>query len=167
MLRTMAVTLAATLLAGPLAADQDSTPLLEPGARVRLTSCLGAILSTCSWAGTFSAWNRDSVLVRPEGRDGTVGLPATSLTRIEVSRGRKGHSGLGAAIGFIPGLLMMGATAVPWPEDFNPPLSPDPCARACSVTTSFGLAVLGGAIGAFIGSAVKTEQWQALPFPPQ
>src|SRR6185503_4552280 len=107
-----------------------------------------------------------SLLVWPEGRESTVGFPAASLTRIEVSRGRTGHAGLGAVIGFIPGLLMMGATAVPWPEDFNPPLSPNPCARACSVTTSFGLAVLGGAIGAFIGSAVKTEQWQSLPLPP-
>ncbi|MSR07170.1 MAG: hypothetical protein EXR93_08915 [Gemmatimonadetes bacterium] len=163
--RALAFTFIAVLIAAPLAADQETPSLLEPGARVRLTSCLGPVLWNCRWSGTVSSWNRDSVLVRPEGRDATVRLPAASLTRIELSRGRVGHAGHGALIGFIPGLLLMASSAVSWPEDFEPPLTTDLCAKACDVTTSFGFAVFGGALGALIGSAVKTEQWESLPLP--
>lgn len=165
MKRAFAFTFIAVLVSAPLAAEQESAQLLEPGARVRLTSCLGPVISTCRWSGTVSSWNRDSVLVRPEGREATVGLPAASLTRIELSRGRGGHAGMGAVIGAVPGLLFLASSAVSWPEDFDPPLTPDPCAKACALTTSFGIGVFGGALGAFIGSAVKTERWETLQLP--
>lgn len=165
MSRTLVLTLVAVLFAAPLAAEQEAAPLVEPGARIRLTSCLGAVVSTCRMAGTLSSWNRDSVLMRPEGREGTVGMPAAWVTRIEVSRGRGNLAGVGAAIGFVPGLLLLAAAVVPAPGDFDPPLAPGACNKTCAATTSVGLSVLGAAIGAFIGSAVRTERWETLPLP--
>jgi len=160
-----ALSIALTLLAAPLAAEQDGSPI-EPGTRVRLTSCYSALATACmKSAGTLSSWRTDSVLMQPEGKGAAaVGVPRAWVTHIEVSRGRKTSIGKGTVIGFIPGLLILAGTT----------LSADPgsaggpgCYRDCLMTASLGVSVLGAALGAFIGTAVTTEHWQDLPLPPQ
>lgn len=164
--RILALTLAATLLAAPLAAEQQDGygPALEPGTRVRLTSCYSALATACmKSAGTLASWRTDSVVLRPEGHEGPVGVPRAWVTRIEVSRGRQKTTGVGAVVGFLPGLVLLG-TATLSPQTFDNPAGTG-CERECVMTASLGLSVLGSAIGAFIGSAVKTERWERLPLP--
>src|SRR5688572_7704877 len=107
--RLYLLTLVLALLAAPLAAEQqDGYGPVEPGTRVRLTSCFGALANACmTSSGTLSIWRRDSVLMRPEGHAGPVGVPSAWVTGIEVSRGKKNSTGLGAVIGFVPGLVML------------------------------------------------------------
>lgn len=165
--RTCRIFLALTMLAAPLAAEQQDGygPVLEPGTRVRLTSCFGTIAATCMRsAGTLSSWRRDSVLMRPEGNRPAVGVPAAWVTAIEVSRGRRSSTGLGAVVGFVPGLVMLAGVTLA-PNSFGNP-NGSGCSRSCMMTASLGFSVLGSALGAFIGSGVKTERWERLPFPP-
>lgn len=166
MVRTAAVLVfAAAAFAAPLAAwDQDASPALEPGTRVRLTSCYSSLSSTCHVAaGTLASWRSDTVVMRPEGASESVGVPRAWVTRIEVSRGRQKATGTGAVLGFVPGLLVL-TVATLSPETFSS--SPGtPCPRDCIMTASLGVSILGSAIGAFIGSAMKIERWESLPLP--
>src|SRR5215510_14874227 len=99
--RLPSLCLAASLLAAPLAAEQETPPAPEPGTRVRLTSCYSAIATAgMVAAGTLSSWRSDSVLVRPERTGTTVGVPRAWITHIEVSRGKRTSTGKGAVIGF-------------------------------------------------------------------
>lgn len=164
--RNSPLILALALFAAPLAAEQqDGYGPVEPGTRVRLTSCYGALATACmTSSGTLSSWRRDSVLMRPEGHAKAVGVPAAWVTEFEVSRGKKNATGLGAVIGFIPGLVVLaGATFAP--KSFGVSTGTG-CSRSCVMTASLGLSVFGSAIGAFIGSGVRTERWERLPFPP-
>lgn len=162
----IALALTATLLAAPLAAEQQDGygPVLEPGTRVRLTSCFSALATNCmKSAGTLASWRSDSVLMRPEGRRSPVGVPAAWVTRIEVSRGTRKSTGLGAVIGFVPGLVMLSVATLS-PQTLSG-TGGARCGRDCVMTVSLGVSVLGSAIGAFIGSAVKRERWEPLPLP--
>jgi len=161
-----ALTIALTLLAAPLAAQQEGSSI-EPGTRVRLTSCYATLTNRCMQsAGTLSYWRTDSVAMKPEGRATAVGVPRAWVTRIEVSRGRKHSVGKGAVIGFIPGLVMLAATTLTPNNTFGGGVGSG-CHRDCVMTVSLGISVFGAALGAFIGTGVQTEQWQDLPMPPQ
>jgi hypothetical protein len=101
--------------------------------------------------------------MRPEGKSEPLGVPRAWVTRIEVSRGRQKATGTGAVLGFIPGLVVL-TVATLSPETF-PSAPGTSCPRDCVMTASLGVSILGSAIGAFIGSAMKVERWESLPLP--
>lgn len=161
--RTLFLALAALALAAPAPAEQqDAAAPVAPGTRIRLTSCYDARALGCRVSrGTLSAWRADTVVVRPEGRAEPLGVPAAWVTRIEVSRSRGSATSRGIVVGLVPGLVMLAATAV-WPRLDG---TGGGCTRACAMTASLGVSVFGGAIGAFIGSGIRTERWRRLPLP--
>jgi hypothetical protein len=105
--------------------------------------------------GTLEAQQRDTLWIdQTEG--GTTGVPLARLKRVEISRGARGHAGTGAIIGFLVGA----AIAVPTG------LSCD-CNKGAAVPLfTLLLGGLGTAAGAGLGSAMKSEAWQAVEFLP-
>jgi len=100
-------------------------------------------------------------LVLARGREGGVlRVPVASLDRLEVARGRRGHAGLGAAIGFVPGALFMGTVVGVLACD-------DQGGHCSSVVPALVGGLLGGAatgaVGALVGLAVRTDRWQPVP----
>ena len=103
----------------------------------------------------------EGTLVIARGRDGGVlRIPVASLDRLEVARGRRGHAGLGAAIGFVPGALFMGFAVGVLACD-------DQGVQCSSVGPMLVGGLLGGAatsaVGALVGLVIRTDRWQPVP----
>src|SRR5437879_1401649 len=78
-------------------ASQEPPPL-KPGDRIRVTA---PRLSLGPLVGTVAAFHADSPMVQRV--TGTWLLSLASLTRLEMSQGRRSHAGLGAGIGLLAG----------------------------------------------------------------
>ena len=103
------------------------------------------------------AFEADSLMVQ-RGTD-TWRLSLASLTRLEMSQGRRSHAGLGAGIGLLVGagvgaVIGSGCHAVVVPVSSG---------VGC---IAVGAAVIGGAgalVGAVTGALVRTERWAEVP----
>jgi hypothetical protein len=116
--------------------------------------------------GTFLAWKSDTLVVQSNGD--ILPLPLDSVTRLDVSRGRKTNTARGAGIGFLLGGLV-GAVIVYASYEECVPQGPWSCIGP-DFGSGFAAAVggviggLGGLVaGAIIGTAIKTERWQEVP----
>ncbi len=98
-----ATILVAILAFVPLASATAQVPI-RPGERVRVTHppicpadtiCVGR--SPRQDVGTFVRWSDETLLVLSNGN--TLALPLDAVTRLDVSRGRKTNTGMGAGIG--------------------------------------------------------------------
>jgi MFS family permease len=102
---------------------------------------------------TLEAWRGDTlVLARPW----TYELPLASVTRLEVSRGRKSHTLIGLGIGFIGGAAIGGLVATGFDEGGGD------WGNYFLVGAAIGGAAFG-AIGAGIGALVKSDRWEEVP----
>ncbi len=144
------------LLSVPLVALSSSVtaqvPSLEPGARVRVWA---PELGIEKRSATFQALRGDTLTAVA---DSTMYCPLTSVTRLDVYRGRGGHARTGAAIGIGAGAVIGAVTAV------------IVCENAwCTVDggvvmAGAGIGVLaGGLFGAGVGALIKTDRWEEVP----
>ena len=160
----------------PLASGTAQVPI-RPGARVRVTgqfcqpfysNCVGG--SPQQYVGTFVAWKFDTLVVQSNGD--TLSVPVNLVTRLDVSRGWKRHTGEGFGYGLVLGLVAGGFVGA---KTYEPP-PPPPCedfALCIDVLPDLGLvppfigagigAGIGAVAGALVGFAIKTEQWEEAP----
>ena len=99
-----ATILVAILAFVPLA---SATAQVRPGARVRVTRLplcppnTLCVKTPRQSVGTFVAWKSDTLVVQSNGD--TLSVPVDRVTRLDLSRGRKTNTGMGAGIGFLVG----------------------------------------------------------------
>ncbi len=167
-----ATTLVAVLAFVPLT-SATAQVTVRPGARVRVTgdfcqpsysNCLGGRPE--HHIGTFVAWKADTLVVQSNGD--TLSVPASLVTRLDVSQGRRTNTGTGAGIGFLLGGVVGAvigyasyAECVPqgWFSCIGPDFGPEVVAVMVGLVGGTG----GALFGALIGSAIKTDRWQEVP----
>jgi hypothetical protein len=154
--------LAAQASAQPAA---DSWPMgaaqLAPDSRVRVTAP-----PIRNAVGRVHHWAPDSLVVRLDPSDtkpapATTSFHRTSIARLEVSEGWKGHTVRGAVIGFLFGSVaglfvadaVLGEDADPFGTSFD---------GEGVVAVWAGTAVLTATLGGIIGSAEKSERWKEI-----
>jgi hypothetical protein len=133
-------------------AAQDSVRI-APGSRVRVTA---PEISRTRIVGTYTRMHADTLVVEVDGR--THSFLRTAVTRLDVSVGRKGNAGKGALYG---GLLGAGIGALALGSSS---LCADlQAGGTCALVGAGGGGIGGLLIGALIGSASKSDRWQAVP----
>jgi hypothetical protein len=168
-MRSKTFVVATLLLFGiqPLSA-QDSP--LEPGARVRLQVCDphstlftrrgAASVCTARMEGTFVAVSRDTFRLQTEMQVTPSTIPFTSISQLEVSRGRKSHTLLGLAVGSLVGLgagALAGGSVDCYALGFR-----DDGVTCVLIGAGAGL-VAGSILGAVTGALIRTERWEEVP----
>jgi hypothetical protein len=149
----VALSLVPVLLTG-LAAAQEPPPgspasVLTVGSRIRVVStAVSARLE-----GAVVAVDETQLTLAPDG--GTpLKLPLQSVTRMEVSLGRKRNPLWGMLIGGLA-FAALGAAAPVDPNDCGEN-SDNLCSRGEAIG---GLALVGAGLGAGVGALIKTERW--------
>jgi hypothetical protein len=95
----------------------------------------------------------DTCVLEVEGRAEHSALPLASVTSREVSRGKKGHTLVGAGAGFVVGAV----AGTAWVRSLKE--ADDPW-DASETLVPGGL---GLALGALVGSLIKIERWETVP----
>jgi hypothetical protein len=134
--------------------SSQELPPLKPGDRIRATA---STLSPSPLVGTVVAFEANSLMV--QRGTGTRRLSLASLTRLEMSQGRRSHAALGAGIGLLVG-AGVGAVIGSGCKAIIVPVSSE---GGC---IAVGAAVIGGAgalVGAVTGALVRTERWAEVP----
>ncbi len=164
-----ATILVAILAFVPLA---SATAQVRPGARVRVTghfcqpsysNCVGGRPE--HRVGTFVAWKADTLVVHSNGD--TLSVPASLVTRLDVSRGRKTNTGKGSGIGLLVGVVVGAIIGYASYEEcvprgwFSCIGAVDPELYALGGGIVGGL--VGGGVGALIGALIRTDRWQEVP----
>jgi|GEM_PF-4732418 len=137
----------------------DAQPTVRPGARVRL---LVPSADTLMY-GTVVALDSASLLLAPTPDSESLRVPLAALERLEVSRGRKPSTLLGAAVGAVvgAGAGLGAALLLTDPED---------CEFVCGAV-QVGSAVIGGTLGVGWGAVIGLqtprgpERWRPVPVP--
>jgi hypothetical protein len=142
-------------------AAQDTS--LEEGARVRVK----APPTHPNWEkGTLSGWTVESLLLAPEDSrtDSPLLLPRDQIVELEVYRGRKSAAGKAAVYGLVGGAVAGIGLAFIACEGWT-----ESCVEEGYGTGEVALwtglvgAAGGAAIGALIGLAVNTDDWEPVP----
>lgn len=152
----MAGPLGFALLLTPGVAWSQEPPAIVPGSRIRITE-LGTSRSQ-SRSGTVFTIGADTVVLNLDSGGERVPFALAGMSRIEVSRGRKGHIAAGVGLGFIGGAgtgALVGALAAP------------PSSSDVNLNVPLG-AAFGAGIGMLVGAGIgafwwKTERWEAVP----
>ena len=158
--------LVAVLAVAPFSAvTAQEPPPVKVGDRVRVTA---PNLGINKRTGVLQVVGDDTLVVD------TMRLALASMTRLEVSRGWKRHTGkavrYGLVLGFVAGGLLGEHTNEPPPpcegkfcSTFDPDL-PNTLDRVARTLIGAGIgAGIGAAAGALVGFAIKTEQWEEAP----
>lgn len=152
--------LCAVALAPGAQAQEPPVPL---GTRVRVTYERGPATDPRAWRPLFVAEGRltgwDGTAIGIDAGDGDRRIPLAGTTKLEQSRGRKGHALTGALIGAAAGAAATVGLLIASRDDSE-------------FTTGMALAMGGVAfvlpgvgIGAGIGAAVRTDRWETVPLP--
>ncbi len=162
-----ATILVAILAFVPLASATAQVPV-RPGARVRVTGppicpptyilCVGG--PRLQSVGTFVTWEADSLIMESNGN--VLALPLDSVTKLEVSWGRKTNTGMGAGIGFLVGGLVGATIGYASYEEcscLGGGVGPETLALVGAVIGGFG----GLVTGALIGLEIETDRWEEVP----
>jgi hypothetical protein len=152
-IRAAAGLMVATLWAPVIAVADDGVTLADLSrgdqVRVRLTSGGEPV------RGTIDAAGPAEIVVRPrDPAQPALRLSPQQMAKLEVARGRRSHWARGAAIGFVPGALLLGVAGTASAE----------CDPDCDHTgEALAYACVGGAItsavGALVGLAIRTDRW--------
>ena len=157
--RSVAALLCASLMAVPArAADQ---PAAQTGQRVRIVASAPGIFQGVA-TGTLLEIGPESLTVA-QAEGAILRLPLASVSRLDVSQGRRRHTKAGLLIGAAAGLafvpLLFAAKDLNCGEVGNP--------RECTRGERQAIAVLwvgaSAGSGAFWGHLVKTERWRDAP----
>jgi hypothetical protein len=158
--RSVAAILSASLLAVPAqAADLPATA--QPGQRVRIVAAAPGVFQGVA-TGTLVEVGTDSLtMVQAEGA--VLRLPLLSVTRVEVSQGRRRGTRRGLLFGAAVGLAMIPAIM----SDEDIPCGEFDNVHPCSREERKGIAAFGvvfsAGVGAIWGYRKQTEQWRDSP----
>ena len=155
-----AALLAVVLLPAPSHAQVG--PPLQPGQRLRVTAMAPGRFSGVI-EGQLLKIGADSISLADSDGPAVTELPTSSITRVEVSSGRRRHTKLGLLIGAGAGIL---AGALVWSglsevgcgtegEPFTD-CPRDPAGGAVTFAVSAGL-------GALTGALIQTDRWVDVP----
>ena len=135
---------------------QSQVSTLTVGSRVRVTSSL----LQKPVPGVVEGLDDAVLTLRPDG-GGVIKVSLASVSRVDVSLGRKRNVVQGLAVGGIAGFLLSFAM----PVDPNACGSDDPnfCSRG-EAFVGVGLAMAG--IGAAVGALIKRERWTRITIAP-
>lgn len=145
---------------------QENQPLV-PGSRLRATVAFAD--STTHQAdlrvihGDLVSWENERLRLRENTRGDTLEVALVRVKRLEVSRGLRGHSAEGVAIGLVAGVAIgvpLGLAAFKGQEDN---LLSFGSSGQWALAYGAGFGVLGALVGALVGSAHKSEEWQLVP----
>jgi len=137
----------------PLIAWSQEPSAIVPGSRIRITELGHSKLRS----GTIVEANANAVLLKLDTSGESVQFPLAAVTRLEVSRGQKGHIGTGVGLGALFG-AGMGALIGSTLGDSEGIPSGATAAIGAGVGAGIGMLV-----GAAIGSTVKSEKWEDVP----
>ena len=131
---------------------------LAPGDRVRVSA---PKVNSKPFVGIIDALDADTLFLENQ-----ITLPLASVTKIEVSRGRKSKAGTGAGIGALVGAGT--GAAMGFSDGDDPPLFSEGEPFLFSAEQKAGLgAIAGGGIGAIIGALIganqKSDRWEEVP----
>jgi hypothetical protein len=137
----------------------QSQAAVQKGQRVRVRF---AAAHTPDLVGVVRAIRTDTLVVSRDSEPGgrmVTAFPLSSVSRLQVSRGRHSRWGRGLLIGLGAGAVtgaILGATVQPdW--FFT--------RRVLVEMGAVVFAPIGGAVGVVIGALTKTEQWETVPLP--
>lgn len=134
---------------------QEASPIV-PGTRVRVTA---PDVASGKIAGTIIITVKaDTLELKVKGKIRPLVIPLGSITRLEVSRGRKSAAGWGAAIGFGIGAGWIAVLAATLPHE--------PAEASSAGEVARGIAVSGGigaGLGALVGLAIRSDSWEEVP----
>jgi hypothetical protein len=158
MKNTMLAVLLLASAAGPAGAG-DSPPAMKAGEKVRLTP---ADPGSRRLTGTVLEVQPDALVIKFKRNGQFERVPFSALGRLEVARGRRGHSQAGALVGLVPGFAfgyLLGSVVG--------------CIDQGSNCNGFGAGLVGGAYvggvtalaGGLIGLAIRTDRWNEVPLP--
>ena len=158
---------ATTLMLATLVSIGDAqTPLLVPGARVRVSGpCLADLPSgpaQCAVVvGRLSSWTSDTVIVQ-QGSGANRAVARADARRVEVSDGVKSHKMLGSFIGAAVGLgVGLAVSCGPAGDSGIQTLDWMVCSTYRWFAAGTGL-VVGAGVGRIVGALVKSETWVSL-----
>ena len=137
-----------------VAGDQPAVGPPTPGARIRVWQrdrAPGPIL------GTLLELGKSDITLHSQDRPDAVTIPLQTVSRIDVSVGRRGHGGKGALVGAAIGWLAMFLSTKSDPGECAP------AGKCATLFATFVGAPAGALAGCLIGSLVRTERWQELP----
>jgi hypothetical protein len=144
-----------------LGQEEETSPEVTEGSRVRVTS---PVLDK-RLEGTVAALDHTQLVVKGTDEGSwSVTIPREQITQLEVYKGSKGHAGLGALIGggvFAVGGAILGAALDDW--EFGGPQDDSNVDGAVGGALAFGLA--GAGLGALVGLAVRSADWQEVELP--
>jgi hypothetical protein len=129
------------------AADQPVEKVrLIPGDRLRLKS---TELGSESVVGEVLEVGDHSLLLRPRGQTDSVRIEWSSVSKVQLSAGRRSYGWLGAAVGLVGGLVMVS----------NHP----PCRNEWCPQYGFPGVAATTLAGAVVGQLITTERWAGFP----
>ena len=136
------------ILFAPLSGALAQAQPVQPGQRVRVTA--PAAWGVARQVGSFVGMRGDTLVVTG---DSTLACPLDWVDRLDVHRGRKSWTLVGAGIGLVLGAGGGIAFATrDW--DFCGP---------CTGVIPVAIGVGGILLGAGIGAVIKTDRWEAVP----
>ena len=137
----------------------------ESSVRFKAPSIMGNGEKPKWTVGRLIEVNQDTFVVRvgPSIRD-VFRVPADALTDLEITTGKRRHTGKGLLIGLVLGLMIASSLyeEVHDPGYYNPDVG---FAQAIVALRVFSLAIGCGTFGALIGYGTKTDRWIDAPFP--
>ena len=137
----------------------EEGPPLQPGQRLRVTAVAPGRFTGVT-VGSLVKVGPDSVTLLDPERSAVTELPLNSITRIEVSQGKRRHTWQGALIG--AGVGGLGALAIAADSSTlctDPSGTPRPCTSSEKV--ALGALVVGfwAGLGAWLGHRKQSEDW--------
>jgi hypothetical protein len=155
-MRALTLIVLAALLVPAVVHAQDRFPP-QAGTRVRISA---PSLFLYHETGFVNDTDPYGVFVRLDDHDENVRVPYFDVARLEVSRGKTKLTVWGALGGALLGATL-GAATTPFPEprgfdDFEPLSTSDGDPFGRMVVG----AMIGGAFGGLLGSAVEVERWE-------
>lgn len=144
LLTALVLTASADLLA-------QQAPPVAPGDRVRVTTRTKLV-------GNLVTLSADTCVLHVEGRDASLSLPIASLTKFEVSRGRKSNALKGLGIGFLGGAAVGALIGLGLDEEGG-----EVSAGTWALIGAAPGAVVGAVVGVAVGASTKTDRWEVVP----
>ncbi len=151
-------------LAAPPPAAAQRLPPLQSGTRIRyaVSPDSGTTIGTLLVQHGDSLW----VLVEPAGASAT--LAASSLTRLEVSRGQRDHWRAGVGLGFLAGAVIGAAATLSRPASSvhvvlgGITVKADEDRPREAVIGAVALGTVGALVGGFIGANIRSDRWEVV-----
>jgi len=155
-----ALPLVAVFVLAPLSNAIAQQQPLQAGQRVRVTA---PTLGIRKQAATFEALRGDTLIVVA---DSIMDCPLASVTRLDVSRGRRSNALKGLGFGAAAGAVI-GAAVGAWGAHRDTPTSEAVFCyegtAACAAGGALAVGAFGGLVGLGVGALAKTDRWEELP----